>query len=146
MHQVAEISFAVSYLSGLLQFFYLSFQVQLLHFLVTVSYPNKGARLWLLLSATIPLHLLFFFLPSTAHEIHTWRRTKEPENKQHIMELHSFPDKHTDAYPMLLHSHFALEFMQACPSFVLKILEKGKRKISSRYTATENLSSSIYVR
>lgn len=74
--------------SVLLQF-YLSFQVQLLHFLVTVSYPNEGARLWLLLSATIPFHLLFFFLPSTAHKIHTWRRTKEPENEKCIMRLHT---------------------------------------------------------
>lgn len=61
--------------------FYLSFQVQLLHFLVAVSYPNEGAGLWLLLSTTIPFHLLFFFLPSTAHKIHTWRGTKEPKNE-----------------------------------------------------------------
>lgn len=77
-----------SNLSSLLRFFYLSFQVQLLHFLVAVSYSNEGARLWLLLSATIPFHLLFFFLPSTAHKIHTWRRTKEPENEKCIMRLH----------------------------------------------------------
>lgn len=58
---------------------YLSFQVQLLHFLVTISYSNKCTWLRLLFRTTIPFHLFFFFLPSTAHKIHARRRAKKPE-------------------------------------------------------------------
>lgn len=61
---------------------HLSFQVQLLHFLVTISYSNKCTWLRLLFRTTITLHLFFFFLPSTAHKIHTRRRAKKPEAKQ----------------------------------------------------------------
>lgn len=58
---------------------YLSFQVQLLHFLVTISYSNKCTWLRLLFRTTIAFHLFFFFLPSTAHKIHTRRRAKKPK-------------------------------------------------------------------
>lgn len=61
---------------------YLPFQVQLLHFLVTISYSNKCTGLWLLFRTTISFHLFFFFLPTTAHKIHTRRRAKKSVNKR----------------------------------------------------------------
>lgn len=63
---------------------YLPFQVQLLHFLVTISYPNKCTGLWLLFRTTISFHLFFFFLPTTAHKIHARRRAKKSVNKREV--------------------------------------------------------------
>ena len=65
--------------SGTMVSLYLSFQVQLLHFLVTISYSNKCTWLRLLFRTTITFHLFFFFLPSAAHKIYTRRRAKKPE-------------------------------------------------------------------
>lgn len=133
--------------SSLLRFFYLSFQVQLLHFLVTVSYSNEGARLWLLLSATIPFHLLFFFLPSTAHKIHTRRRTKEPENEKCIMRLHKLLCTQSFLSPLILCIRVYTCTPFICLEDFLKCKSKKRekaRKISIRCTVTEYLSSSIY--
>lgn len=143
---------------NVLRHFYLSFQVQLLHFLVAVSYPNEGAGLWLLLSTTIPFHLLFFFLPSTAHKIHTWRGTKEPENEKWIVTLHPIFKKkkptnietQTDIGPKLSQSSYTLHYSLYTHALHLhwrfpkmQIKKKRKRKISIRCTVTKHLSSSM---
>lgn len=135
--------------------FYLSFQVQLLHFLVTVSYSNEGARLWLLLSATIPFHLLFFFLPSTAHKIHTRRGTKEPEDEKHYEITPNFygknKNKHSNccrskAFSINLHFHCTL-YMHAFhlpfrfSKMQIKNREKARRN-SIRCPVTKHLSTS----
>lgn len=61
---------------------HLPLQIELLHLLLTVAYPNKGTRLSLLLCATLLLHILQLLLPATAHQIHTrWRAEKPKRHK-----------------------------------------------------------------
>lgn len=61
---------------------HLSLQVELLHLLLTVAYPNECTWLRLLLCAALLLHILHLFLPPAAHQVHRWWRAEKPNVKK----------------------------------------------------------------
>lgn len=62
---------------------HLPLQIELLHLLLAVADPDEGARLGLLLGATLPLHALQLLLPAGAQQIHARRGAEKPDGDKH---------------------------------------------------------------